>query len=109
MRAPSNAWRPAAIRALHRLAVASLAGAIVGLLAGVVGDDGFTMGQVTLGGTVNLLLVGTLLGVLGGGIHLAVRDLRIGPAWFRTASVAVGVTVVIGSFLVHSDGVDFTR
>jgi hypothetical protein len=125
----SYAWRPAATLALRRLAVASVAGAIVGFLVGGVGgrlamsllaslnaedagtlsDDGFTMGQVTLGGTLNLLLIGTVFGVLGGGIHLAVRDLRIGPAWFRAASLAVGVTVVIGAFLVHSDGVDFTR
>jgi hypothetical protein len=128
MSEPSYAWRPAGIMALRRLAVASLAGAIVGFLvggvggrlamsllaglnaedAGTVSDDGFTMGQVTLGGTLNLLLVGTVLGILGGGIYLSVRDLRVGPAWFRSASVAVGVTVVIGAFLVHSDGVDFT-
>lgn len=125
----SYAWRPAATIALRRLAVASLAGALVGFLvggvggrlamsllaglnaedAGTVSDDGFTMGQFTLGGTLNLLLVGTVLGVLGGGIYLAVRDLRIGPAWFRLASLAVGVMVVVGAGLVHSDGVDFTR
>jgi hypothetical protein len=124
----SQSWRPATTNALRRLAVASIAGAVVGLLAGGVGgrlamsllaslnsedagtvsDDGFTMGQVTLGGTLNLLLVGTVLGVLGAGIYLAVRDLRVGPAWFRAASIAIGVTVVIGAFLVHSDGVDFT-
>ena len=129
MNVTTDAWRPAATMALRRLAVATLAGAIVGLLAGGVGgrlamsllaslnaedagtvsDDGFTIGQFTLGGTLNLLLVGTVLGALGGGIYLAVRDLRIGPAWFRWVSLAVGVTVVIGAFLVHSDGVDFTR
>ena len=128
MSEPSYAWRPAAVLALRRLAVASLAGAIVGFLvggvggrlamsllanlnaehAGTVSDDGFTMGQVTLSGTLNLLLVGTLLGVLGGGVYLVVRSLRVGPAWFRSASIAIGATVVIGSFLVHSDGVDFT-
>lgn len=128
MSGSSYAWRPAGVVAMRKLAVASFAGAIVGFLAGGVGgrlamsvlaalnsedagvlsDDGFTMGQFTLGGTLNLLLVGTVFGVLGGGIYLAVRDLRIGPTWFRSASLAVGVTVVIGSFLVHSDGVDFT-
>jgi hypothetical protein len=76
--------------------------------AGLISDDGFTMGQVTLAGTLNLLVVGTVLGMLGGGIYLAVRDLRIGPTWFRAASVAVGAMVVIGAFIVHSDGVDFT-
>jgi hypothetical protein len=76
--------------------------------AGTVSDDGFAMGQFTLSGTLNLLLIATVLGVLGGGIYLAVRDLRIGPAWFRAASLAVGATVVVGAGLVHSDGVDFT-
>ena len=124
----SHAVRPAAIHALRRLAVATIAGAVVGFLAGGVGgrlamsllanlnaehagtvsDDGFTMGQVTLGGTLNLLLVGTVLGMLGGGIYLAVRNLRIGPSWFRSASLAIGATIVVGAGLVHSDGVDFT-
>ncbi len=110
MNVTTDAWRPAATMALRRLAVATLAGAIVGLLArgvggrlamsllaslnaedaGTVSDDGFTIGQFTLGGTLNLLLVGTVLGALGGGIYLAVRDLRIGPAWFRWVSLAVG-------------------
>jgi hypothetical protein len=124
----ASSWRPAAAVALRRLAVATLAGALVGFLvggvggrlamsllarlnsedAGVLSDDGFTMGQVTVAGTLNLMLVGTLIGALGGGIFLAVRDLRIGPAWFRTLSIAGGVMVVIGALLVHADGVDFT-
>ncbi len=122
------AWRPAGTLALHRLAVATMAGAIVGFLVGGVGgrlamsllaslnsehagtisDDGFAMGQITLSGTLNLLFLGTLLGALGGGVYLAVRDLRIGSRWFRAVSLAVGGTVVVGALLVHSDGVDFT-
>ena len=109
-------WRPAATAALRQLAVATLAGAIVGFLvggvggrlamsllaslnaedAGVVSDDGFTMGQVTLSGTLNLLLVGTVLGALGGVIFLAVRALRIGPSWFQVPSVAIGAMVISG-------------
>jgi hypothetical protein len=53
-------------------------------------------------------LVGTVLGALGGVIFLAVRALRIGPSWFQVPSVAIGAMVVVGTFLVHSDGVDFT-
>jgi len=124
----SYAWRPAATEALRRLTVVTIVGAMTGFLVGGVGgrlimsllaglntedagtlsDDGFRMGQVTLGGTLNLLLVGTVLGVLGGGIYLAVRDLRIGPWWFRAMSLSAGATVVVGAALVHSDGVDFT-
>ena len=35
------------------------------------------------------------------------QPLRFGPAWFRTASMTVGPAVVVGSLLVHTDGVDF--
>ena len=48
--------------------------------AGLTSDDGFVMGQVTLSGTLNLvLLVGTGFGVLGAGIYVALRGLMIGP------------------------------
>jgi hypothetical protein len=72
-------------------------------------DDGFRMGQFTVGGTLNLLVATAIIGAIGGLVFLAVRGLRIGPAWFRTTSLAVGAVVVIGAMLVHSDGVDFTR
>jgi len=75
---------------------------------GVTSDDGFVMGQFTLSGSLNLLLlVGTPLGVLGAGLYAALRGLRVGPAWFRLLSVSVGAGVVVGSQLVHTDGVDF--
>lgn len=75
---------------------------------GVVSDDGFVMGQFTLSGTLNLLLAGTLLGAVGGVIWVGVRGLRFGPSWWRHVSMPLGATIVIGSMLVHSDGVDFT-
>jgi hypothetical protein len=42
-------------------------------------------------------------------VFLALRGLRVGPAWFGTASLALGAVLVIGAILLHSDGVDFTR
>ena len=80
-------------RAGRGFAVATAAGALSGLLVGgIVGrlammllarlapettgvrsDDGFLIGQFTLSGTLNLLALGTLLGVLGGGIYFVVR------------------------------------
>lgn len=72
-------------------------------------DDGFAMGQFTVGGTLNLLVATAVIGAIGGAVFLAVRGLRIGPAWFQTLSLALGATVVIGALLLHSDGVDFTR
>ena len=74
---------------------------------GVTSDDGFTIGQLT-GDTLNLLVLGTLFGVLGGGVHLVLRHLMIGPRWFRLTSYTVGPAVVVGSQIVHSTGVDFT-
>ncbi|MET0953134.1 MAG: hypothetical protein ABWX57_07590, partial [Aeromicrobium sp.] len=108
--------------------MASLAGGLVGLLVGGVGgrlfmgllaglnredhgvitSDGFPMGEVTLFGTLNLLAFTTMIGVLGGGIYLVVRDLRTGPPWFDTAAVVAGATIVVGAVMVHADGPDFT-
>jgi hypothetical protein len=110
---------------VRRAALGTAAGAVVGLVVGGIWgrafmallaalneedhgtrtDDGFSMGQFTIGGTVNLAVVAAI----GGLVFLVVRGLRFGPGWFRTTSVAVGATVVVGSLLVHSDGVDFSR
>lgn len=112
----------------RRLAVATAAGAVSGLLVGGIGgrlammllarlspeaigirsDDDFLIGQLTLSGTLNLLLVGTVLGVLGGGVYIAVRSLMIGPRWFQVLSISLGPAVVVGAMLVNPTGVDFT-
>ena len=122
-------WRDALAGITHRLGVATLAGALLGLAVGGIGgrlammllavrnpdatgltsDDGFTMGQLTLSGTANLLVVATFIGALGGGIYLALRDLMIGPRWFQICSISIGPAVVVCALIVHPDGVDFTR
>jgi hypothetical protein len=111
----------------RRLGLAALAGGIAGLVAGGIGgrlfmlvlarlnpratgvlsDDGFVMGRFTLAGTLNLLLAGTVFGVIGGLVWVAIRGLRVGPMWWRRVSVPLGATLVIGAMMVHSDGVDF--
>lgn len=78
------------------------------LAQGIDSDDGFTMGQFTLSGSVNLLTAGMAFGVLSGILWLAFRPLQVGPAWFRRLSVSVGAGVVVGAMLVHQDGRDFT-
>jgi hypothetical protein len=113
---------------LRRIGIGVLMGAVSGFVVGGLGgrlfmfvlaqlnpdatgiqtDDGFEMGRFTASGTINLLLVTTIIGVVGGLVFLALRGLRFGPAWFRVLSMPVGATIVIGSMLVHSDGVDFT-
>ena len=76
--------------------------------SGVLTDDGVPIGQFTFSGTLNLLVITTVIGVIGGLVFLALRGLRFGPRWFRVLSMPVGATIVVGSMLVHSDGVDFT-
>jgi hypothetical protein len=122
-----DSWALAARCALRGLAAVTWAGGLLGLLVGgiagrlammllarlnpdvtgVSSDDGFTMGQLTLH-TLDLFAVTTLLGVLGGGIYFVLRGLMIGPRWFQILSVSLGPSVVVGSSLVHVDGVDFT-
>ncbi len=122
-----ESWRVTAGAALRRLAAVTWAGGLLGLLVGGVGgrlammllarlnpgftgvtsDDGFSIGQLTPS-TFNLLAVATLLGVVGGGVYFVVRWLMFGPRWWQVLSISVGPAVVVGSMLVHRDGVDFT-
>ena len=77
--------------------------------AGIQTDDDFPIGEFTVSGTLNLFVIATVIGVIGGLILLVVRGLRFGPRWFRVLSMPLGATMVLGASLVHSDGVDFTR
>ncbi len=74
---------------------------------GVQSDDDFTIGEFTAGGTYNLLLLGAAVGVLGAFVYLAVRPWLIGPAWFRYGTVSAACGAVVGSMLLHADGIDF--
>lgn len=132
---PGGWWRDAervvfaeAPVAVRRLSACVVAGALVGLVVGGIGgrlamlllarlnpaatgvqsDDDFRMGQFTTSGTLNLLVVGVFLGLFGGIVYAVVRGLRIGPRWFEIASLSIGSAVVVGSTIVHVDGVDFT-
>jgi hypothetical protein len=75
---------------------------------GVVSDDGFTIGQVTLAGTYNLLLLGATIGIIGAGAYQCVRPWLLGPSWFRRLTTALASGIVVGSMLLHAGGVDFT-
>jgi hypothetical protein len=121
-------WRANAERDARRLAAITAAGALSGLLiggvggrlammllavrnpraTGVISDDGFQIGRFTMSGTLNLLLATTLIGVIGGALYLGLRRLALGPPWFRALSLAAGAAIVVGSMLVHTEGVDFT-
>ena len=70
-------------------------------------DDGFEIGRFTLGGTYNLLMLGALVGLIGAAAYRAVQPWLLGPTWFRRLTVAAGSGAVVGSMLIHADGIDF--
>jgi hypothetical protein len=114
--------------AAGRLALISLAGLGLGLLVGgvlgrlamfalirlspeakgSVSDDDFVMGQFTLSGTLNLLFVGTVLGIVGAAVYAAVRWLQLPGLSLRIVTTAACAGVGFGALIVHRDGVDFT-
>jgi hypothetical protein len=76
---------------------------------GIQSDDDFTIGRFTLAGTYNLLLLGAMFGILGAGVYRLVAPRLIGPVWFRRVTVGLASGAVVGSMLVHADGIDFTQ
>lgn len=75
---------------------------------GIFTDDGFRIGQFSATATLNLLLVGTAVGVIGAFVYAAVRPFLLGPRWLRSTGCAVAGGAVVGSMLVHTGGGDFT-
>jgi hypothetical protein len=75
---------------------------------GVTSDDGFTIGQVTIAGTYNLLLLGAVVGIIGAAAYRLVAPWLLGPSWFRRLTTGLAAAAVVGSMLVHADGIDFT-
>lgn len=76
-------------------------------LHGIDTDDGFAMGEVTLLGSYNLILLGAMFGVIGASAYRWVAPWLIGPGWFRHLSAALGAGAVVGGMLVHQEGLDF--
>ncbi len=130
MTEPTEPLHPRAVLAdaLGRLREIVTVGLIAGLLVGGMGsrlamlllrltspdsvvglqsDDDFRIGQVTLAGTYSLLVVGVAFGILGAAVYRLLAPWLIGPSWFRSLTTALGCGAVVGSMLVHTDGIDF--
>lgn len=90
-----------------RLAMLALRLTSPDAVIGVQSDDDFTIGRFTLSGTYNLLFIGALVGVLGAAAYQWVAPWLIGPTWFRRFTVAASAGAVVGSLLIHADGIDF--
>ena len=118
-------WR----RTIERLRIVALAGVVYGVLMigvgsrlamfalrlsssrgvrGLQSDDDFEIGRFTFGGSYNLAHLGAAVGMIGVAVYPLVASWLIGPAWFRRLTLALGSGAVVGSMLVHADGVDFT-
>ena len=91
----------------NRLAMLALRLTSSDRVDGIESDDGFTIGRFTLSGTYNLLLLGAVFGIIGAAAYQWVRPWLIGPRWFRLLTIALGAGAVVGSMLVHADGIDF--
>ena len=74
---------------------------------GVISDDGFEIGQVTLA-TLNLVAAGAFFGLIGAYVYLAVRPFLLGGTALRTVTCAAAAGAVIGAMIVNPSGVDFT-
>src|SRR3546814_4763941 len=75
---------------------------------GVESDDGFLIGQFTFD-TVNLLVTGSLFGLVGSFAYLGVRPWLLGPSWFRAISCGVAAGAMLGAAVINPSGVDFTE
>jgi len=74
---------------------------------GMQSDDDFTIGRFTFFGTYNLLVLCAAFGVIGAALYQWVRPWLIGPRWFRYLTVGLACGAVVGSMLIHADGIDF--
>ena len=112
---------------VRQLAAASCAAAIAGALVGGLGgrlamrllavtdsrttglmtDDGFEVGRISLGGTLQLVAAAIQIGLLGTVVYLVVRPLLLGPPWLRIATVALGAGSTVGAVLIEPDSFDF--
>ena len=112
------------LRALAAVGCAAiLAGALVGgvggrlamrMLAasnehttGMITDDGFEIGRITAGGTLQLVAASIQFAMIGAVLYLLVRPLLLGPSGVRVALATVGIGGTVGAILVHPESFDF--
>lgn len=90
-----------------RLAMRVMAVTSGASVQGTETDFGATVGAITLGGTLFLLLAGGAVGVLGSLIFLAVRRWLPGKWWMRGPIFGILLLAVFGRLIIDSDNRDF--
>jgi len=107
--------------------VAVIGGAIAGLISAGVGsrvvmriialadpdtdgantDAEASVGEITFGGTIELLILGTIAGVMGGVLYLGVRRWLPVPAGWKWLAYAVLTLLTVGQLLFDTHNADF--
>lgn len=97
------------------LVLAGIGGRVVMRIIAVVNDDRdgvmtdarATVGEISFGGTLSLLVFGTIVGVLGGLAYLGLRRwLWVSPSW-RGLAFGVVTLLTVGQILFDTANVDF--
>ena len=74
---------------------------------GALTEDQFIVGEMTLGDTVGLVLLGTVVGAIGGLIYLGLRRWMPVPPAVRGLAFGYGSLVTGGVIFINPDRVDF--
>ena len=74
---------------------------------GVFTDAEATVGEITFGGTMNLLLLGTIAGVMGGVVYLGVRRWLPVPAAWKGLTWGIVSLLTVGQLLFDTHNADF--
>jgi hypothetical protein len=93
--------------ALLRLSMLMLRLTSPDTVVGMTSDDGFTIGEVTFGGTYNLVVLGGIVGLVGAAAYVLVSPWLIGPRWFHAVTVGMTAGMLVGAMVIHDDGIDF--
>ena len=75
-------------------------------IRGVESDDGFEMGRFDISSTIDLFVVTTILGIVGGLIVVVGRPFF--PRKLAPFGWALAAGAIVGATIVQDDGVDFT-
>ena len=115
-------------RFTHAMAVGMLPGALAGLIAGGVGsrlamrvmaatstaavqgtetEFGATVGEISFGGTLFLLIAGAILGAAGGLIFMAIRRLLPWAGWAGGLAYGLLLLGVFGRLIIDPNNFDF--
>lgn len=126
----TRGWRSPIVASWRELGACSVAGMIAGFLVGGLGsrvamrisgiaagasqqgvhtDAGFRVGEITLAGTIGLLVAGVFIGAIGGLFYAAVRPWLGGLGRWRGVAFGLFLLGMVGSLVLDPNNFDFGR